>query len=234
MESGTFMDQGAPAGEYSDGGVVHGPLAIATACEVVLIFSGILAYIWRWHHTSPHAWIALWALILLSHILHHDTLRGLGLTWNGLQASAQWVLPLAVLVYLPILFYGFLHHRLELLHPNLQSLLTLLGYGVWCLFQQYLMQSYFNNRLLIIVRNQHVSSILVAIMFSATHLPNPILMIATLVAGFVFAEVFARHRNLWPLALVQAVGGMLIAAVSPDVLIHHMRVGPGYYFYKVR
>ena len=100
----------------------------------------------------------------------------------------------------------------------------LLGYGCWCAFQQYLTQSYFHNRLMLIVHNRHVRCALVGIMFSATHIPNPILMIATLVAGFVFAEAFSKYRNIWPLALVQAVGGLLLAAVTPDALIHHMRV----------
>jgi len=230
-----LMSQGASVGEREDHAGTRGPLVIATAFEVALIFAGILAYIWRWQHTIPYAWVALWALILVSHVLHRDTLRGLGLGGTGLRASAQWVLPLGILLYLPMLFYGFVHHRLALLHPTLQSLvLPLLGYGSWCAFQQYLTQSYFNNRLMLVVRNRHVSSALVGIMFSATHIPNLILMIATLVAGIVFAEVFARYRNIWPLALVQAVGGLLLAAVSPDTLIHHMRVGPGYFFFGIR
>lgn len=210
------------------------PLAIATAFEIALIFSGILAYIWRWHHAIPYAWAPLGALILVSHWLHHDTPRSLGLSGAGLRASAQWVLPLATLVYLPLLYYGFAHHRLVSLFPTWQSLLLLLGYGIWCAFQQYLAQSYFNNRMMLVIRNRHVSSALVGIMFSATHIPNPILMVATLVAGFIFAEVFARYRNIWPLALAQAVGGLLLAAVSPAALIHHMRVGPGYFFYGIR
>jgi hypothetical protein len=248
------MSPGAAAGEREGGGIIRGPLAIATAFEVVLIFAGILAYIWRWQHANPLAWMGhpsspliarfmdtnplawggLFALILVSHALHHDTLRGLGLGWTGMRAGAQWVLPLAILLYLPLLFYGFAHHRLALLHPTWQSLVSLLGYGAWCAFQQYLTQSYFNNRLMLIIRNRHASSALIGIMFSATHLPNLILMVATLVAGFIFAEVFAHHRNIWPLALVQAVGGLLLAAVAPDALIHHMRVGPGYFFYGIR
>jgi hypothetical protein len=59
-------------------------------------------------------------------------------------------------------------------------------------------------------------------------------MVATTVAGFVFAEIFARHRNIWPIALAQAVGGLLIAAVSPASVIRNMRVGPGYLFYGLR
>jgi membrane protease YdiL (CAAX protease family) len=133
-----------------------------------------------------------------------------------------------------MLFYGFEHHYLAFLRPTWQALVMLLGYGCWCAFQQYLTQSYFHNRLMLVIRNRHLSSALVGIMFSATHIPNIILMVATLVAGFVFAEVFSRHRNIWPLALAQAVGGLLLAAVAPDALIHHMRVGPGYFFYGIR
>jgi hypothetical protein len=210
------------------------PLVIATAIEVSLILAGILIYIWRWQHTHPRVWIVLFALILASHALHRDTLRELGLGGNALRASAQWVLPLAALLYLPILFYGFKHHDLAFLLPSWQSLLLLLGYGCWCAFQQYLTQSYFHNRLMLVIRNRHVSSALVGIMFSATHIPNVILMVATLIAGWVFAEVFSHYRNIWPLALAQAVGGLLLAAVAPDSLIHHMRVGPGYFFYGIR
>jgi hypothetical protein len=209
-------------------------LVIATALEVASIFACILAYIWRWQHTNPRIWIGLWALILVSHVLHRDTVRALGLGRTHLRASAQWILPLTVLLCLPLLYYGFERQRLLFLHPTWQSLLALFGYGGWCAFQQYLTQSYFNNRLMLVIRNRHVSSVLVGIMFSATHIPNLILMTATLIAGIVFSEVFARYRNIWPLALAQAVGGLLLAAVSPDSMIHHMRVGPGYFFYGIR
>ena len=208
--------------------------AMFTALEVTLVFAGLLAYIWRWQYAWPRAWMLLWAVILASHVLHHDTLRGLGLGLTELRSSAQIILPLAVIAYLPMLLYGFAHHSLALLRPHWRILGPLLGYGSWCLCQQYLAQSYYHNRLMLIIRNRHVSSALLGIMFSFAHLPNLLLMIATLIAGIVFAEVFARHRNIWPLALAQAVGGLLLAAVAPDALIHHMRVGPGYFFYGIR
>jgi hypothetical protein len=228
------MGQVSAMAEMEDGGGTRGPLAPVTAFEVALMFTGILVYIWRWQHTHPLVWMVLLAMILVSHVLHQDTLRGLGLGRTGLRASAQWVLPLAILLCLPVVFYGFARHTLVLLRPTWQSLVLLLGYGSWCVIQQYLTQSYFHNRLMLVVRNRHVSSVLVGIMFSSTHLPNLILMIATFIAGTVFAEVFARYRNIWPLALAQAVGGLLLAAVAPDALIHHMRVGPGYFFYGIR
>jgi len=206
----------------------------AIALEVLFVYAGILQYIWRWQFTHPLVWAALWAVILLSHALHRDTLRTLGLAGAELRASAQLVLPLAVILFVPVLIYGFASHRLVLVVPNERVVLSFFGYGLWCVFQQYLAQSYIHNRLRSVVANPHLSSLAVALMFGAAHIPNPVLMAATTAGGFLLAEVFARHRNIWPLALAQAVGGFLLASVVPDATLHHMRVGPGYFFFGLR
>jgi len=207
---------------------------LATGVELLLVYAGILLYIWRWQFTYPHAWIPLLAIVLASHVAHGEGLHDLGLTWRGLRASAGLIFPLALTVYIPFLLYGFASRTLTLTLPNRRSLVMLATYGVWCLFQQYLAQSYIHNRLMRIFRSRHLSSLLVGVMFGAAHIPNPILLVATSLGGFVLAEVFARHRNIWPLALAQAVGGFLIAALSPPALIHNMRVGPGYFTYGQR
>jgi hypothetical protein len=222
------------AGEFEAKSDLHPWPPICSALEVVLLYAGIVTYIWRWQFTYPEAWMALWGVILVSHLLHRDTFRRLGLSLAGMRANAQVVLPIALAFYAPLLIFGFTRHALTFVPVNRHAAASLLGYGIWCAFQQYLAQSYFHNRLMEAVRNRHLSSLLVGIIFGSAHIPNPILIVATTVAGFVFAEIFARHRNIWPLALAQAVGGLLIAAVSPASLIHNMRVGPGYLFYGVR
>jgi membrane protease YdiL (CAAX protease family) len=178
--------------------------------------------------------MVLLAAVLSSHFLHRDKLRDLGLSWQGLEASARLVLPLALALYLPFLIYGFASHTLVVSLPGRRIAVMFANYALWCLFQQYMMQSYFHHRLEGLVSNPHRRSLLLALMFGAAHIPNPILMIATTLGGFIFAEVFARHRNIWPLALAQAVGGFLTGALSPPALIHNMRVGPGYFTYGLR
>jgi len=208
--------------------------ALVAGLEVSAVFAGILLYIWRWQRSEPHIWLAILAVILASHALRRESFRDLGLSGAGLRRSAQIILPLALALYIPLFAYGVYAHRLDLLGPSWGALLLFMGYGIWCVAQQYLAQSYFHNRLMMAIPNRHLSSVIVAIMFSATHIPNPILTVATLIAGFAFAEAFARYRNIYPLALAQAVGGLLIAAISPESLIHHMRVGPSYLFYGIR
>jgi hypothetical protein len=206
----------------------------ATAGEILLVYAGILVYIWRWQFTYPRVWMPLLGAVVLSQVLRRESPRELGLTARGLRGSARIVLPLAAAIYVPALLYGFAAHSLMLVAPNHRTLDSFVAYVVWCVFQQYVTQSYFHVRLMSFVRNRHLSSLAVALMFGGAHLPNPILTVATSAGGFIFAEIFARHRNIWPLALAQAAGGFLIAVLSPPALIHNMRVGPGYFFYDFR
>ena len=221
-------------GGFESTSLSHSWPPILSALETVLVYAGIIAYIWRWQHTYPPVWMILWGIILVSHVLHRDTLQSLGLTFGEVRANAQLVLPIALAFYVPLVVFGFARHALALVALNRHAALSFLGYAVWCAFQQYLAQSYFHNRLMDAIPNHHLSSLLVGIIFGSAHIPNPILMVATTVAGFIFAEIFARHRSIWPIALAQAVGGLLLAAVSPASLMHNMRVGPGYLFYGLR
>ena len=40
--------------------------------ELAIIYAGILLYIWRWQTIHPRAWLALLAMVLISHIVHRD------------------------------------------------------------------------------------------------------------------------------------------------------------------
>jgi hypothetical protein len=224
----------APANEVLSRPATQRPTRIVSALELLLVYAVVLLYIWRWQFSYPRLWIVFLAMMILSHLARGERPRDLGLTLAGLRANAEMVLPLVLGIYLPLVFYGFARHLLVLLVPGKQSLVWFINYLSWCAIQQYLAQSYFHRRLMSVIENPHRRSLVVGVMFGATHIPNPILMIVTTLAGFVFAEVFARHRNIWPLALAQVVGGFLIAAISPPSLIRNMRVGPGYYFYRLK
>jgi Type II CAAX prenyl endopeptidase Rce1-like len=225
-------DMSTATSEISSTGSKPSGKRVLAAVEVLILYAGILLYIWRWQYSHPLAWIPLLGLVLLSRAFHRDSLHRLGLTGRELAASARLILPLAAVFFIPALIYGFAAGRIPWTLPRLSALRYFGGYLIWCSFQQYLAQSFFHNRLMPVVRNRHASSLLVALMFGGAHIPNPILMAATALGGFVLCEIFARHRNIWPLAVTQAVAGVLIGTLAPAALIHNMRVGPGYFFYK--
>jgi membrane protease YdiL (CAAX protease family) len=65
-------------------------------------------------------------------------------------------------------------------------------------------------------------------LFSLAHLPSPVLTLLSFLGGIVFAELFHRFRNLYPLGVIHGALGLTIAASMPDKWLHHMRVGLGY------
>jgi hypothetical protein len=67
--------------------------------------------------------------------------------------------------------------------------------------------------------------------FSAAHLPNPILTVVTFVWGGIACAVFLRYHNLYPLGLAHALVGITIAISVPGPVIRNMRVGLGYLTY---
>ncbi len=67
-----------------------------------------------------------------------------------------------------------------------------------------------------------------AFLFSAAHIPSPVLTIATLLGALFFCEMFRRYRSIYPLGIVHAMLGLAMAASFPDTLLLHMRVGLGY------
>ena len=110
------------------------------------------------------------------------------------------------------------------------NLLLAWGYVLWALIQQFMLQSFFFNRF----EDLYGSSAAVwmaSTIFAAAHLPSPILTTATLVGALFFCEMFRRYRSIYPLAIVHATLGLTIGLVTPDSLLHHMRVGIGYLRY---
>ena len=111
--------------------------------------------------------------------------------------------------------------------PNLQSAW---GYVIWAGLQEFILQSFFFNRFEELYGNSAAVWI-ASTLFAAVHLPNPILTTATLIGALFFCEMFRRYRSIYPLAVVHAMLGLTIAIITPDSLVHHMRVGIGYLRY---
>lgn len=204
-----------------------------TASEVLAVYAAILLYIWRWQQTHPFLWIPMLAAVLFSQWFQGDTLEAMGLAGREFRPCARASLPLLAVVVVAGAFYALWNHASAARLASPRIGLTFAGYLVWCSLQQYLTQSCFHRRLMKLIRSSHLRSFAVGLLFAGAHIPNPILMAATFVGGIVFAEIFTRHPNIWPLAFVQAVAGFLIGALSPDWLIHGMRVGPSYFFFHL-
>ena len=104
------------------------------------------------------------------------------------------------------------------------------GYVLWALMQEFILQSFFFTRFEELYGGSAAVWIAAAL-FSAVHLPSPVLTTATLIGALFFCEMFRRCRSIYMLGVVHAMLGLTLALVTPDSLLHHMRVGIGYLQY---
>ncbi len=146
--------------------------------------------------------------------------------------ESLWILPAAIALFVLSLFVAA---RIGTLHPLYKGDFEhVAGYVLWTIYQQFLLQDLFMDRLLRLVTNEAAAVTLAGTLFAAAHLPSPLLTAATLVWGVVSCALFLRYRNLWALGLAQGLLGLCFAMCVPDALHHHLRVGLGYLRYHAK
>jgi membrane protease YdiL (CAAX protease family) len=197
--------------------------------ELIAGYGTIVGIIWTPEHwqriLSP---IAL-ALTLGVVLVRRPSRDDLGVGRGGLIPSL-WILPAAIaLAFISV----FVASKIGTLHPLYKGDFThISGYVLWTIYQQFLLQDYFMDRLLRLVSSEAIAVTIAGTLFAVAHLPNLVLTAATLVWGVVSCALFRRYRNLWALGLAQGLLGLCFAICVPDALHHHLRVGLGYLRYR--
>jgi len=191
-------------------------------------------YIWRLQANAPWTGWVIAAWLVASYFARGDTPKTIGWRADNLwPATVRGVkffgLGFAVTVVVGI-FLGMLHRTpSHVLEPR-----RLLSYMAFCLLQQVGLNSLVMNRLLrAFDGGVWPASLVAGVAFGALHWPNPVLVPVTLVGGVGMAWLFAKDRNIVPLAVGQAVLGSLIWWAFPLAWHHSMRVGPGYWSYRL-
>ncbi|MGB8916876.1 MAG: CPBP family intramembrane glutamic endopeptidase, partial [Candidatus Sulfotelmatobacter sp.] len=191
-------------------------------------YGAVVGVIWTPEHLQR--FLAPMVLVLtLSVVLARGQSReDLGVGRRGLVASL-WILPAALALAAVSMFVAA---KIGTLHPLYKAdFAHISGYVLWTIYQQFLLQNYFMDRLLRLLSNETATVTLAGTLFAAAHLPNLVLTAATLVWGIVSCALFRRYRNLWMLGLAQGLLGLCFAICVPDALHHHLRVGLGYLRY---
>ena len=197
--------------------------------EPLLMFGLIVAYIWKLRFVYPSAWIAIPALMLLSHLVRRETPRALGFRLDNLAVHLKTFAPLLILVVLALAAGGAWFHTFRRIDYE-DVLFSLAAYLPWGLVQEYALNGYFLNRF-DTAFSKHAASALAAALFCAVHAPNYFLMAVTLPLAWYATIVYQRTRNLYLLGLGHAIIGLMLFLVVPDSISHHLRIGPGYFKY---
>lgn len=167
------------------------------------------------------------AFMIFSHRERGETIADLGFRFDNFVSCARLLIGPTLIAGALILFLSWLTRgeRLELA-PLRMKFLSL---PLWALFQQYALQGFINRRAQLAVGPGAKSVVLVAVVFSFLHLPNPLLTVLTLVGALLWAAVYQREPNLFALALSHAFASLLLALSLPPHLINNLRVGFKYF-----
>ncbi len=154
--------------------------------------------------------------------------REVGVSMQGILESL-WTIPfvLAISGIAVALAWaaGSLHGLLGARQPLWHALL----YSIWALVQEFLSLSF------IFVRLEDTFGTIAGIvataaLFSLAHIPNILLIAATVPMSVAFCWLFSRYRNIYTLAVCHAILGLTLSITASPVLTHSMRVGSSYYF----
>jgi membrane protease YdiL (CAAX protease family) len=121
------------------------------------------------------------------------------------------------------------------LHYNFNTqpyLPPMIGYFVWSFIQQFVLQNLFLSRLLNLLGRPSLAIFAGGLMLSMAHLPNLVLVAATLFWGVGACWLFLKYRNLYVVGLIHFLLGFSLAVCVPSSLHHNMRVGRGYAHYR--
>ncbi len=197
--------------------------------ELILGYGLIVGVIWTPENLRRFLSPVVLVLTLGVVLARRKSRDELGVGSRGFVQSL-WILPAALALAGASVFVAA---RAATLHPLYKGdFKHIAGYVLWTIYQQFLLQDYFMDRLLRLVSNEFIAVMLAGTLFAVAHLPNLALTVATLVWGIVSCMLFHRYRNLWALGLAQGVLGLCFAVCIPDALHHHLRVGLGYLRYQ--
>ena len=206
-------------------------MVFLVAAELLVVFSGIILFIWRLQFVFPDfAWFLL-GFLVLTFFVHRDSLQNLGIGSHGLIPGMKAVFAPTLIISAVLVLGGIAFGTFMIGISNWKELSGFGRYFAWCLFQEFGLQSFFTNRIFQILKDPKKTAWVSGTMFAAFHIPNPVLMPITFFGGVILARIFIKNRNLVPLALAQAIIGALTSAAIPVSWHHGLRVGPGYYHY---
>ena len=200
--------------------------------EALGFVSYVAWYIWRGQALLPATWWVFAVWLAGSFALRRDTPKTIGWRGDNLWAATRKAWVFFAGASAAVCGAGLLLGMLKRSPTHLIEPRRFFGYLAFCLLQQVGLNSFLMNRLLAAFEKPVPAALAAGALFAALHWPNPVLVPLTFVGGAAMTWLFARERNILPLALGQAILGALVWWAFPMAWHHSMRVGPGYLTFR--
>lgn len=215
---------------YNIESYLHFDRQILKWLEILAIFSFALLLIWV---IAPlrMTWLTIGTTLLallftiLGHFYHKQNFTSLGLNFKNFMPCAKRCLYFSSGIVVIIAAWGWLEGSLQW---KMSLYLNICGYFIWACFQQIFFQLFFTNRLKGVLKNSTHIAFVSALIFGFIHFPNYFLMGATFVSGFFWACIYLSYPNLYAIGLSHALLAVLLKYSLPNILVHGLKIGPGY------
>lgn len=222
--------------ESVKGGAIEQRFPFGPLVEIILVLTPVLTIMWitpllvadKVERDRVDFYLSLLTLLIAAslNVYHREGFKLIGLRMDNFVAAVRPLIWFTAISGLIVLAIGW---AFDSIHLGARFVHHLEVLPFWGLLQQYGIQSIINRRWQMVVGRGRLSVGLTAVTFAALHLPNPALVITTLIGGAVWAWVFQRHPNLVALALSHALLSALMANAFPPTLLPNMKVGWGYW-----
>ena len=110
--------------------------------EPLSVFAMIMAYIWELRFSNRWLWLAILALVLISHLLHGERPGELGFNGHNLRRLVREFAPALVLLALFLIAAGLLLGTTRRIGFE-SAFYAWLAYLPWGIFQQYMLNGTF-------------------------------------------------------------------------------------------
>ncbi len=206
---------------------------LASLWEIAVAYGLILGALWTLGN-ERYAWsLAALVWIVAVTLYRRPSLAQIGMGTAGLRRSS-WLIAAGLAFAAVAVLAGWIAGTLHDYSRNGVLATRAIGYLLWSFEQEFILQSFIFFRLEALLGRGVRPVVVAAILFSAAHLPSPVLTAGSLVMAGVFCTAFQRYRNLYPLAIVHWLIGLSLSLVLPDWIARHMRVGIGYLHFVAR
>ena len=200
------------------------------AIEIAVAYALIMAVEWTPRPLQRVLWLVAAVGFVVIVWRSFDGWQAMGYRAANLGRSL-WIAAAALALAAVAIVVAARVHKLLVPGGVLAFLATYCAYALWSGVQQFLLQGVFLLRFLRLIPRPAVAALTAAALFATAHLPNPVLMPITFIAGFAACLLFLRYRNIYPLMIAHAILGITVAMTIPGPVDHNMRVGLGYLTY---